>query len=265
MRLSAILTTFLGLAVAGGSAYVAHDYVERSKASASVTEQAEMVNVMVARSNIALGQSIESHVMESISWPRQSVPAGVYTDRNELLPAQGQPARRAKRAIAQGELIMKSKVSDFGEKVTIGQTLGPNLRAMAIKVSAETAVGGFVTPGDSVDVVLTQGRGGELSAVTILQNIRIVGVDQDADEHADTPEIARTVTVAVTPEQSQRLALAQKAGTLSLTLRNFEAAETEKLQLIKLSDILMDAPLEEKITRSVVVRRGNVSAVEELR
>ncbi|SFC07920.1 Flp pilus assembly protein CpaB [Tropicimonas isoalkanivorans] len=265
MRMSAILTTLVGLAVAGGSAYLARDYVERSKASASVSEEAELVSVLVARSDIALGQAIEAHLLETIAWPRDSVPGGVYTDRGELLAPQGQHPRRAKRAISQGELIMKSKVSEYGEKVTIGQTLGPNLRAMAIKVSAETAVGGFVTPGDSVDVVLTQGNREELRAVTILQNIRVIGVDQDADEHADTPEVARTVTVAVTPEQSQRLALAQRAGTLSLTLRNFEAAETQQLDLIKLSDILIDAPLEDKVSRTVLVRRGNTTEIQELR
>ncbi|SNS44881.1 Flp pilus assembly protein CpaB [Tropicimonas sediminicola] len=265
MRLSAILTTLVGLAVAGGSAYFARDYVERSTAAALAVEPAATVSVLVARQDISLGQSIESHLLETIEWPRDAVPAGVFTNRDELLPERGQPTRRAKRAISQGELIMRVKVSDFGEKVTIGQALGPNLRAMAIKVSAETAVGGFVTPGDFVDVLLTQGQRDDLRAVTILQNIRVIGVDQDADEHVDTPEVARTVTVAVTPEQGQRLALAQQAGTLSLTLRNYEAAETQKLELIRLSDILMDAPLEDRISKTVVVRRGNVPEVQELR
>ncbi|SDL42145.1 Flp pilus assembly protein CpaB [Aliiruegeria lutimaris] len=265
MRLSAILTTLVGLAVAGGSAYLARDYVERGKLAALESETAATVSVLVARQDIAMGQSIETHVLETIDWPRDAVPDGVFTDRNELLPERGQPTRRAKRAISQGELFLRTKVSDFGEKVTIGQELGPNLRAMAIKVSAETAVGGFVTPGDFVDVVLTQGRKEDLRAVTILQNIRVIGVDQDADVHGDKPEIARTVTVAVSPAEGQRLALAQQAGTLSLTLRNYEAADSQELNLIRLSDILKDAPIEERVARTVVVRRGNVSEVEELR
>ncbi len=71
MRLSAILTTLVGLAVAGGSAYVARDYVERSKAVASVAEESEMISVLVARSDISLGQKIEAHLLEAISWPRE--------------------------------------------------------------------------------------------------------------------------------------------------------------------------------------------------
>ena len=97
-------------------------------------------------------------MLTTISWPRSAVPSGVFTDYSRLIPQDGQEARRAKRALSQGELLLMSKVSKFGEKVTIVQTLGVNTRAMAIKVDATTAVGGFVTPGDRVDIVMTQGK-----------------------------------------------------------------------------------------------------------
>ena len=183
---------------------------------------------------------------------------GSFTEYATLLPEAGKPPRRARRAIGQGELVLAPKVSDFGEKVTIVQSLGPNHRAMAIKVSAETAVGGFVTPGDSVDVLLTQGRQETLRAITILQNIRVIGVDQEADEQSDAPEIARTVTVEVTPQEGQRLALAQKAGTLSLTLRTHEATDDVQLDAIKLSDVMREQSVDEPDQRrkTIVVRRG---------
>ena len=125
-------------------------------------------------------------------------------------------------------------VSGFGEKVTIVQALAPGHRAMSIKVNAETGVGGFVTPGDRVDILLTQGRNETLKTVTILQNARVIGVDQTADTRADSPEIARTVTVEVSPEEGQRLALAQSAGTLSLTLCTLEATNDAPLESIGL-------------------------------
>ena len=97
-----------------------------------------------------------------------------------------------------------------------------------------------------------------MRTVTILQNIRVIGVDQEADEQSDSPEIARTVTVEVTPEEGQRLALAQKAGTLSLTLRTLEAAEDVPLEAINLSDVLREQPLENDTRRrkTIIVRRG---------
>ena len=268
MRLSAIFLSVAGLAVAGGSAYLARDYFEARYAQAQVPTGIEMIDVLVASREIPFGQPIEAHLLTTVSWPAGAAPAGAFTDRTLLLAEPGGLKRRAKRSIAAGEPILASKISDFGEKVTIVQTLGPNHRAMAIKVDAETAVGGFVTPGDFVDVVLTQGRGEELRAVTILQNIRVVGVDQDANEQTDSPEVARTVTVEVTPEQGQRLALAQKAGTLSLTLRTLQAdgVEDTPLEAIRLSDVMRDVQEENLgVSRTVVVRRGNVAEEQALR
>lgn len=258
MRLGSVLLSLMGMVVAGGSAYLARDVLEAQSANAAASGQPAVVEVIVAGHDIAFGQAIEAQMLTTISWPREAVPNGIFSDYATLLPVTGQPPRRARRAISQGELILASKVSDFGEKVTIVQTLGPNHRAMAVKVNAETAVGGFVTPGDFVDVVLTQGRNETLRAVTILQNIRVIGVDQDSNEQTDAPEVARTVTVEVTPEQGQTLALAQQAGTLSLTLRTLEATEDKPLEAIRLSDVMRDlSPVpEDETARRVVIRRG---------
>ena len=266
MRIASMFTFVAGLAVAGGSAYLARDFFEAKYANNGGTNQS-MVEVVVASQDIAFGQPIESQKLTSISWPKEALPAGVFTEYEKLLPANGSEPRRARRAIAQGELILISKVSDYGEKVTIVQTLGPNHRAMAIKVNAETGVGGFVTPGDRVDVLLTQGRAESLKTVTILQNARVIGVDQAADEQIDSPEVARTVTVEVTPEEGQRLALAQEAGTLSLTLRTLEATEDEPLESIGLADVLRElSPVpEQQAVKTVTVRRGNVVSKTELR
>ncbi|WP_114284100.1 Flp pilus assembly protein CpaB [Candidatus Halocynthiibacter alkanivorans] len=267
MRLSSLLLALTGLTVAGGSAYVARTFIESQTAQAAPSENAALVKVVVAGRDIAFGQAIERQMLTTISWPRDAVPAGTFSDFATLTPSTaGMPPRRAKRAISQGELVLGSKVSEFGEKVTIVQTLGPNRRAIAISVSAATAVGGFVTPGDFVDILLTQGRGAALRAVTILQDIRVIGVDQDSDEQNDAPEVARTVTVEVTPEQGQRLALAQKAGTLSLTLRTLDSNEDVPLESIRLSDLMRDlSPVpEDAPTRSITVRRGNVATTIEL-
>jgi pilus assembly protein CpaB len=258
-----VLVALLGVAVAGGSAYGAREYLDQSRAVAATDPAAALVTVVVAGRDIPFGQPIQPQMLQVMSWPRAALPPGAITDLDALIPKPGMPPRRATHEMAQGELVLASKVSNFGEKVTIVQTLGENARAMAIRVDAETAVGGFVTPGDAVDIVLTQGKDASLRAVTILQNIRVLGVDQQADQQSDQPLVARTVTVEVTPEQSQTLALAQKAGTLSLSLRSLDNAEDKPLESIRLSDILREtSPVEEPVVAKATVRIRRGSEVE---
>ena len=259
MRLKSLLVVMLGMALAGMSIYASRELLQVQPATASVDpNQPRLVSVVVAGQDIKFGDAIEARKLTTIQWPVDAVPPGTFKDFSRLVPQSGTEPRRAKRAMAQGELVLEGKVSEFGEKVTIVQTLGRGNRAMAIKVTAQTAVGGFVTPGDHVDVLLTQGSGARLRAVTILQNIRIIGVDQKADELNDQANVAKTVTVEVTPEQGQKLALAQRAGTLSLSLRTLDATVDEPLESIRLSDIIREAPIEEEKApqRTVRVRRA---------
>ena len=251
MRLSALLTSITGLAIAGGSAWFALDTLQAQRVGLEdelrrqqEEAQSATVEVIVAAVDIPFGEEIGRSQLTTIRWPRESVPEGIFTDFATVVPEGENPHRRAKRAMAQGELVLASKISGFGEKVTITQTLTPGHRAMAIRVSAETSAGGFVTPGDAVDVVLTYGGGDGLRTVTVLQNIRVVGVDQLADEQSDAPKVARTVTVEVTPDDGQKLALAQRAGTLSLSLRSLDMAdgvtEDAPLESVRLADILQE-------------------------
>ena len=265
MRLQSLLVTMVGMALAGASIYASRELLQVQPATVSVdASQPKLVNVVVTGQDIAFGTPIEARKLTTIQWPVDAVPPGTFADFSKLIPKNGEEPRRAKRAMAQGELVLIGKVSEFGEKVTIVQTLGKNTRAMAIKVNAQTAVGGFVTPGDKVDVVLTQGSGVRLRAVTILQNIRIIGVDQQADVLNDSTNVAKTVTVEVTPEQGQKLALAQKAGTLSLSLRTLDDVVDEPLQSIRLSDIIRDGAPTNEPRRTVKVNRaiGNSERVE---
>lgn len=266
MGIRSVFVTLVGVAVAGGSVYAAKVYMDQSAAAASAGADAGLVDVVVAARDIPYGQVIQPQMLQVMSWPAAALPPGAMTEMAALVAEPGQPPRRAKRALSQGELILASKVSEFGEKVTIVQSLGVNTRAMAIKVDAETAVGGFVTPGDTVDILLTQGKDAQMRAVTILQNIRVVGVDQQSDEGSDAPEVARTVTVEVSPEQGQKLALAQKAGTLSLTLRTLDQAVDAPLESIKLSDLMLEeSPVEEAVEKNVIrIRRANMLEVVEV-
>ncbi len=260
MRIRSMFITMVGMAVAGASVYASREFLTVQPATASVDPNGPaLVSVVVANQDIPFGTTIEAHKLTTIQWPAESVPIGVYTDYTNLIPAGAGEPRRAKRAMSQGELVMATKLSEFGEKVTIVQTLSPGKRAMAISVNAQTSVGGFVTPGDMVDLLLTQGGGDDMRVVTILQNIRIVGVDQQADEQNEQVLVAKTVTVEVSPEEGQKLALAQRAGIISLTLRDLQSGEDKPLESIRLSDILREkSPDENHGPKHVItIRRAN--------
>ncbi len=272
MRVTSLLTFAAGLAVAGGSAYMARDFLEAKYARVEAeTCNNELVKVVIATQDIAFGKIIDAGKLETIDWPRSALPPGSFSELAAFQPETGTGQRRARMAIAKGELVLASKVSNFGEKVTIVQSLGPNRRAIAIKVTAETGVGGFVTPGDKVDVILTHGRDADMKTVTIIQNVRVIGVDQEANADQEKPGIARTVTLEVTAQDSQKLALAQKAGTLSLTLRTIENEDEQILESISLRDVLRepepeDAAIPAEVTvRTVVVRRGIEATEDEVR
>lgn len=266
MALRSIFVAMLGVAVAGGSAYVARDYLAAQSAAAKPDPGAELIQVLVAAQDIPFGEPIERQMLRFQPWPRGAVPVGAFTALDKLVPAAGEQPRRARFAMAQGQLILASQVSGFGEKVTLVQSLAPNARAMAIKVDAVTAVGGFVTPGDRVDILLTQGHDTELRTVTILQNIRVLGVDQDSNQQTDTTNVAKTVTVEVTAPQSQALALGQKAGSLSLTLRAPDKLGDKPLDATTLGDVIREkSPVPDpKPTRYITVNRGLVATKVEI-
>ncbi|MEM9392895.1 MAG: Flp pilus assembly protein CpaB [Pseudomonadota bacterium] len=263
--MKSFLVTILGVAVAGGAVFFAKAYLVKETDVAAQTSGPEMVEVLVVRADVPYGEAIAASHVATQSWPKNAVPAGVFTDRADVLPASGGEPRRARGKLFKGELLLQAKLSDFGETVTLVQKLGPNKRAVAIRVDAVTAVGGFVTPGDHVDLVLTRGNEADLRTVTILQNVKVIGVDQVSAENQDAPTVARTVTLEVSPDESQKIALAQSAGKLSLTLRTLDSVVDEPMAMIRLRDILNEeGPVNAPEIKSVVtVRRGaDVQEVE---
>ena len=239
MNIRSLLTILFGTALAGGASYMVMNFSDTGAGAAEALD-VPMREVVIAQTEIGFGEVIEPRMLATQSWPADAVPAGVYFAKEVLF--EGNEPRRALASLYPGELLLAAKVSQPGERVSLVQKLTPGYRAMAIRVAAETAVGGFVTPGDYVDVVMTLGGGGDIRAVTILQNVKVIGVDQIAEELQNQAIVARTITVEVRPADGQKLALAQKAGQLSLSLRDLDAPEMVNIPEIGLSDLFAPEP-----------------------
>src|SRR5262245_47539499 len=179
-------------------------------------------HVVVAARPIDLGQALAPDMLRIQRWPADAMPQGVFTDISELTGGQ---SRVALRSIEPNEPILASRVSGAGGRATLSATIAEGHRAVAIRVNDVIGVGGFVLPGDFVDVLLTreenEGRRGDRAMRTdlLIANIRVLAIDQTANESRNDPQVARAVTIEVTPEDGQKVALATQVGTLSLALR----------------------------------------------
>lgn len=257
MRLKGLLILMVGVALAGGAVVVTRDMVNRPPDAVLKAETQNISAVVVARGDIPFGVPITPELVRLQDWPTGAVPPEAFTRLEDVLPPEGQDPRRARRSIVVGEPLLTTKVSGFGEKVTIADAIDPSKRAISIRVDDVSGVAGFVTPGDRVDVLLIRSGNDNMEAYTILQDVVVRGVDQLADQDLDKPSVVRTVTVEVTPDDAQRVALAQKAGTLTLSLRNLANKEKSVIQRISVNDLIGQE--EKKLTPprpSVTVNRG---------
>jgi pilus assembly protein CpaB len=209
---------------------------------------ANAATVVVAARPIDLGQALTPDMLRLQAWPAGALPQGAFTQISELT---GGEARVALRAIEPNEPILASRVSGAGGRATLSATIAEGHRAVAIRVNDVIGVAGFVLPGDFVDVLLTreegEGRGSNRAMRTdlLIANVRVLAIDQTANESRNDPQVARAVTIEVTPEDGQKVALATEIGTLSLALRRADEIGRDESapapDTIRINDLQVEA------------------------
>jgi pilus assembly protein CpaB len=134
--------------------------------------------------------------------------------------------------------VLKNKITGPGQRATLSAMLQDGLKAVTVRVNDVEGVGGFVLPGDRVDVALTR-HVDKTNASTeiVLQNARVLAIDQIADERTDKPAVVKSVTLEVDVIGAQKLSLAASVGNLSLILRKAGEANSEYTRRITLSDL----------------------------
>lgn len=231
MRVIAILILIFGVALAGGAVFFASErYAEIEAAlarqaaearAAAPAPEAKTAPVVVAARALRYGETLGPDSVRVVPFPLEGAPENGFATLEDLLGGEGAEPRVALRAIEPNEPILRSKVTGFGERATMSAQLEPGMRAFTLRIDAITGVAGFLLPGDRVDVVLTRNDGAGLKADIIMQGVKVIAIDQVAEE-TTRARLARTATVEVTPEDAQKLALAQQVGRISLSLRQIE-------------------------------------------
>jgi pilus assembly protein CpaB len=210
----------------------------QAQATAPKPAKPEGPRVLVAQRSLPVGTILTADAVAYQPWPEEMVNDAYFvtgaSDLNKLLGTV------VRHPVTAGEPLTRGVLVRPGDSGFLAAALGPGMRAVTVPVSAKTGVGGFVFPGDKVDLVLTQTvntEGGEpvKASETILKNLRVLATDQST-ETTHTPDgktmvrAFRTVTLEVTPRIAEKVAVAQTIGTLSLSLRSIadNAVELER-------------------------------------
>jgi pilus assembly protein CpaB len=232
MSFRRLLFVLIALCVSGatvlvGRAWMAppHDVV----AAAPPPEAPHGGRVLVAQGNLAAGQFVRPENLRWQVWPSDDVaPAYVIEGKGRIEDLVGSVVRAA---ISDGEPVTDGRIVRPGDRGFLAAVLTPGDRAVTVTVTVSSGLAGFVFPGDRVDLLLTMamaqdnGKMQRHAAETLLTNLRVLAVDQRADDQNKEVVVAKTATLEVTPKQAETIAVATELGNLSLSLRSLSRGE----------------------------------------
>lgn len=277
MRIVFGLVLIIGIGLAGFAVYMARSYIEGYQAQLEQERQQrapniETVDIYVATRALKYGEQLVPDAVRLTAFPAASLPEGVFTKAEDLFSKGEAVPRIVLRGIETNEAILAVKVTEPGEEAGITSQLKRGERAFAIKVDVSSGVSGFLRPGDRVDVYWTGSVGGgnlrtegnSTGEVTKLidTGVKLIAIDQVANTEMTETVIARTVTVAATPQQVAALAQAQSTGRLTLSLVGAmddsvsEAIEIDQKRLLGIASATVVEQAPEEETCSIRTRRG---------
>jgi pilus assembly protein CpaB len=214
--LSALLLA--GLATLGVYRFLAHRAAEAEGARLTTSP------VVVAAADIAQGDRLTATSLQVNQFASGTVPEGAFSDPDSVV------GRVVSLPIFAGEPVIASKLAPIGAAGGLEVKIEPGYRAMAIPVNETVGISGLIQPNSRVDVIVTfrpEGQSRERVAKLFLQNMRVLSVGQNLRRGEDgKPITANTVTLEVTPEQAEMLAVAMNEGVLQLALRGFGDPDT---------------------------------------
>ncbi len=238
MNTARIVVLTIAVGAGGIAAYLASGS-DNKPLPAEPVVQLQTVDVLVAKSDIGLGQTVNAEDMQWQTWPAATA-SSTFIRRGERPDATTQIAGSIARApFIAGEPIRELKLVKANGSGFMAAILPTGMRAISTEISPETGAGGFILPNDRVDVILSkreknQDRPGAPDVVNseiILSNVRVLAIDQAPKEKdGQNTVVGKTVTLELKPEQAETLARSRQTGTLSLALRSIadlNAADTK--------------------------------------
>lgn len=234
--ISLVLSIALGIgAVFLGKSYFLGDSKDSVPAPVIAEEKApEITRILVASRAFETGDAVTIDDVHFVDWPNEMLPDGVMTSR-QLLRTPADTPFQARGMLVKGEPVVLEKLSMQPVRTTLSTEISDGYRAVSIQVSSVTGVAGFVLPDDRVDIIMVSetdrgSRAPDVKAEVILQDVRVLAVDQTVQTEDDGAMPAETVTLEVTPIGAARISLAADIGKLSLALRGKSSADAATTQ-----------------------------------
>ncbi|WKA29461.1 Flp pilus assembly protein CpaB [Bradyrhizobium roseum] len=237
MNTARIAVLSIALGAGGIAAYLASGSND-NPAPAQPVVQMQTVDILVAKADIGLGQSVKPDDLQWQAWPAAT--ASSFISRASKADAIKEiTGSIARSPFIAGEPIRDQKLVKADGSGFMAAILPQGFRAVSTEISPETGAGGFILPNDRVDVLLTKrdknpdGKGADVAvAEVILSNIRVLAIDQAPKEkEGSSALVGRTVTLELKPEQTETLARSRQSGTLSLALRSIADIKTDEKPL----------------------------------
>lgn len=213
--------------------------------------------VVVAAKPLRYGAELATQSLREMPWPDAPLPSGAFATIGDVLK---DGKRFVLTAIEPNEPVLSVKITGPGQRATLSALVQPGMKAITIRVNDVEGVGGFVLPGDHVDVALTRQIDKDNgSTQVVLQDVRVLAIDQVADERVANPAVAKSVTLEVDTVGAQKLGLASSIGTLSLMLRKAGETSSEKPLRVTLKDLFseMVTDMGRGASTRITVNRGS--------
>ncbi len=200
------------------SAFVYHAFRQAAAAPAAVATQ----HIVVAAEALPLGTLLDASKLRTIAWPANEPVAGMFTRVEDAT------SRAVITNVAENEPILEAKLAPREAGAGLPATIPAGMRALSVAVNDVIGVAGFVTPGTTVDVLVTGAVPGSTTqgvpvtvTRTILENVRVLAAGQKIQQDRDgKPETVPVITLLVAPEDAGKLAMASTQGKIQLALRN---------------------------------------------
>lgn len=240
MRASTIIMIAFAVVFGLLAVFVAQSWLNnqatlRMKSLEAQKKPAATQTIVVAGKPLRFGAELSKSNLREVGWPEDALPAGTFSTIDQVLNAG---RRVVLTAIEPNEPILGSKITGAGQRATLSAVIRDGLRAVTVRVNDVEGVGGFVLPGDRVDVMLTrQLDKNNATTDVVLQNTRVLAIDQLADERSDKPAVVKAVTLEVDTTGAQKISLAASIGTLSLMLRKAGEADSGYTRRVTISDL----------------------------
>jgi len=226
--------------------------------------QGDSLEVMLASKDLVAGDTLDETRIKWVKYPKERIYEGLVTrELNIDKDDQGLVTGKLKRAMRSGEPITQSAMVSDSDASLVAAQLEPGMRAVGVKVTAESSAGGFIMAGDHVDVLLSykvkvdkksskaqmaSGFVEKNASETLLDNVRVIAIDQNTEKN-DNAKVGRTATLSVSPKQAEILLLATEMGELSLTLRGLNDASETTDVLTRHNDITTDVEVSKVLSR----------------